>query len=59
MTKTTNLQVNKELIDKMLERLEKDKILEPYYEFIEPSKVKVKEKRKWKKYSKKLKISLM
>lgn len=36
MAKTTNLQVNKELIDKMLERLEKDKILEPYYEFINP-----------------------
>lgn len=42
MVKTTNLQVNKELIDEMLERLEKDKILEPYYEFIEPSKVKEK-----------------
>ena len=45
MAKTTNLQVNKELIDKMLERLEKDKILEPYYEFIEPSEVKQKLKK--------------
>lgn len=46
MTKTTNLQVNKELIDKMLEGLEKDRILEPYYEFIEPNKVKQKLKNK-------------
>lgn len=46
MAKTTNLQVNKELIDKMLERLEKDKILEPYYKFIEPNKVKQKLKKK-------------
>ena len=30
----TNLQINKELIDSMLEQLEKDKILEEYYEFI-------------------------
>lgn len=30
----TNLQINKELIDSMLERLEKDKILEEYYEFV-------------------------
>ena len=42
----TNLQINKELIDSMLQRLEKDKILEEYYEFVEPSKVKINEKRK-------------
>ena len=31
----TNLQINKELIDSMLKRLEKDKILEEYYEFVD------------------------
>ena len=39
--KTTNLQINKELIDKLLEDLEKDKMLEEYYEF---KKVKRKDK---------------
>lgn len=47
MTKTTNLQVNKELIDEMLKQLEKDKILEPYYEFVKPPRVyKPKSKKK-------------
>lgn len=34
--KTTNLQINKKLIDKLLEDLEKDKILEESYKFIKP-----------------------
>ena len=43
----TNLQINKELIDKLLEQLEKDKILEEYYTFINPNeKVKKKENKK-------------
>lgn len=42
----TNLQVNKELIDKLLEQLEKDKILEEYYTFTNPNEEKPKKKRK-------------
>ena len=36
----TNLQINKELIDKLLEQLEKDKMLEEYYRFIESEEIK-------------------
>lgn len=43
-----NPQFNKELRDKLLEQLEKDKILEEYYTFIKPNKEKQKEKRKTK-----------
>ena len=42
----TNLQVNKEIIDKLLEQLEKDKMLEEYYTFTNPNeKIKKKEKK--------------
>ena len=42
----TNLQLNKELIDKLLEQLEKDKILEEYYIFTNPNeKIKKKERK--------------
>ena len=40
----TNLQINKELMDKLLKELEQDKILEEYYTFIELNKIKKLEK---------------
>lgn len=36
----TNLQLNKELINKLLAELERDKLLEEYYTFIELNKIK-------------------
>jgi hypothetical protein len=38
--KTTNLQINKELIDKLLEDLEKDRMLEEYYSFTDSNEEK-------------------